>query len=454
MAAPRESRGWNRRALALAGLACFLLVAADARLKEARSAGFRLDGWTWEAQVANAPDFWERLAALPAADSFEASAPDALRAIEVAIRKTTGIRPTPSRMRLWAGYQAAIGGEGEDWCLILRPGLLLRLTSVVRSPVQPLEDGAPFARELAAGWRDGFLLIASSPAYLERMRREGQPLSDEAGSEQAVALAWPANGAALRLDAAPDLPFALELPVQPPSGPPMRAPDGWDDAAGWVACRGGFAPEATAAVAALLGRLPEADAIRAYAEAWWRAYTPVELVPPRENAWAAGLFEAGWSGESLTAEVVWSEFGPGVETAEPWAEALRAPHQWDETPGWLVPVEGAARTWGMVSEPEALHRTSHEHLMPRQLAATFQPDSQAVLAARLDWLRASESARAILREAADAEWIPGWNRRDVEREIIPLLDAFGGWGRFELRLEERDGVIAGAGYLARDAGGA
>ena len=109
MAAKGEKTGFRgavRRWDALCVVCAFLglFAVADYRIKRAgEGLGFHPSGAACVVVSQNLPAFCARVAATDAAARFTDETPRPFDAFELAVRKATGIRPTPLRWRVWLG---------------------------------------------------------------------------------------------------------------------------------------------------------------------------------------------------------------------------------------------------------------------------------------------------------------------------------------------------------------
>ena len=159
-------RGWC--ALLCAGGLLFLLAYMDDRCVD-RAPPRRLlpPEATWRTYCATYRAFGARCNTPPQEKSPRTVSPRRLHEAALAIRLQTGIRPTPSRMRIWLGRQCLIGGQGPHWGGCTYPGLLLRTFSKAHAflagPVIASESIYRF-RHCYYAWREGYLLF--SPASI------------------------------------------------------------------------------------------------------------------------------------------------------------------------------------------------------------------------------------------------------------------------------------------------
>ncbi len=146
-------------------LAVLLLVAAgfaDRQLKTSTHPGFLPEDMPLYLYTADLPMAWLRFSRTTLGVNLAEEASAALRGMELSIRQSTGIRPTPSRLRTWLGGSMVAAVDGRDWILCARPGLAARAASI-------FFGGKVFHNgRLHQAWRSGFLLISSNSGMIEK----------------------------------------------------------------------------------------------------------------------------------------------------------------------------------------------------------------------------------------------------------------------------------------------
>lgn len=436
------------------------LYGIDRYLKSTDVAGVLPASATWRIEASDLPGAWARWQESPSYTSLRASAPGALQAVAVSLRKMTGVRPTPARLKLWLGEQVLIGGDTDGWCLSLRPGLALRAVTVLaRPPFEGHGDVEPFWQSYASGWHEGFFLVASSEEYLARVLAEGTPVPPSGLGGEVLSCGWEGeNAGTLELRVEDGLPLSLHLPDTPPL-PEVAAPapGGWEDATGWAAFHGDAVP----ALAARAGRaIVESEALSPAWElwaplvhTWWNAYCPLELGRPEGDPWALGIFETDFRAEIPTMELVLAEGGSRGTIWSPAAVQSAPVHRWNDTEGRLIPVPGDVRAWSAAEAKGLRFLTSAERLMPQALEGGLAPEPGVAAVGELAWQPFAGALVALARRAGKEALIPGMDRDDVSRDIVPLLESLQSWGRLQLRVEASGTGLRGEGYLAYGAGG-
>ena len=125
-------------------------------------------------------------AALPHRD------PRPFEAFELAVRKATGVRPTPLRWDVWMGPRFVWSRWNGTQGMCAHPGLLLRAVHAWRSlwGARPDAEGVYACAGQYYAWRDGFLLVSPSPEYVKAAL--DSPLVDQLheGNDTSLLVQW------------------------------------------------------------------------------------------------------------------------------------------------------------------------------------------------------------------------------------------------------------------------
>lgn len=162
------TRRYLRRAFAVGVAALIItLYLADQALKAADSAGFIPIEAQWHATSLDMPAAWDRLEHSRPFSIIAEGDPLPFRALEEALHRRTGIRPTPMRWATWAGRRWTFAARDHEWVCSVRPGILLHAFHRARVWAEPAttEGIVPFA-DLQYAWREGYLLIGNSGGLL------------------------------------------------------------------------------------------------------------------------------------------------------------------------------------------------------------------------------------------------------------------------------------------------
>ncbi|MBL7646667.1 MAG: hypothetical protein JNK74_10810 [Candidatus Hydrogenedentes bacterium] len=443
-----------RRALALLAFAvlALVLVTVDRRMVQSPDAGYQLESATWRAEIADLPTLFAQWNDLNTSAAMRRASPALHQAVPLGVRRMTGVRPTPGRVRLWLGRSLFLSGNDEGWCLTLRPGVALRTLAWFGSPLRRPDDD-DFWRDYASAWHGGFLLVASSQTYLDKIVAEGKPVAKGGVPTDALRLSWDgAYPGIAEVAIAEQLPvlFNIKAPAAPEAK--LRYAAGWPEAVvTYNAHRG--APATAVALAGLSwveSRLhPETiQTIRALVGAWWAAYCPLDLGASPVDEWAVGLADANFREDVPVVESIWAGRVIAPPTLLDRVPATRQEHRWDETPGWLIPVQGDARAWALAEREGTTFLSSHEQRMPALLATARREPEAGVAAFNLRWKPFTALIGDVLIRAASDGMLPGYGADDVKADILPHVDAFADWGTLQLHAGSEGGEIMGEGWIA------
>lgn len=415
-------------------------------------AGFVAEDAIWRVEASDLPAFLGRWNALNTSKAMRRASPALHLALPLAIRQVTGVRPTPDRIRLWLGRTLLVSGGDDGWCLSVRPGVAMYLASWLGGPVRAGEEG-DFWRDYVSAWKDGFLLVASSQTYLDKVLAAGKSLKRSNVPQDAVRISWEGSTpGALEIEAAEQIPvlFSLKVPAAP--GSTLRYAAGWPDTLLTVNAHRG-APLVQAVRNGLRwmdGQLTPATAQATHSliANWWSAYCPLSLESAPVDEWAAGVAAVNFQAEIPVVESIWAGWATDPSAILSQLPADRQEHRWDETTGWLLPVTGDARTWAIAEREGTTFLTSHENRMPALLATARREPEAGVAALNLSWKPFVGALRGLLLRAANEGLLPGYSEDDVQADWLPCVDAFADWGTLQLHANEVDGAIAGDGWIA------
>jgi hypothetical protein len=433
-------------------IAALALVALDRRLVESPDGGFLPDSATWHAEVADIPALFRHWSDLNNSAAMRRASPALHQDVPLALCRMTGIRPTPFRTRLWLGRTLVVGGSAEGWCLSVRPGLALRLASWLGGPLRAADED-DFWRNYASAWHEGFLLVASSPAYLEKVLAEARAVPKPSAPEDTIRVAWEgAYPGMLEVAAADQIPllFKLKVPADPQAT--LHYAAGWPEVLLTFNTHRG-APIADATVAGLAWAEGQLDAdtarvMRALFATWWPTYCPLDLGKAPVGEWALGVAAADFSPDVPVVESIWAGRVSDPAALTTLVPDTRQEHRWDEVPGWLIPLSGDARTWALAEKEGTTFLASHEARMPALLSTARREPEAGVAALNVRWKPLVTTLRGALTRAAKDGLLPGWNEDDLQTGVLPYLDAFADWGSIQLKAGSEGGEVVGSGWFA------
>ncbi len=460
--------GAARRWGALVGVCLLLalLAAVDYHLKHAGDgAGFHPSGASCVLVSSDFPSFCAELADTDAAARFLSETPRPFEAFELAVRKATGVRPTPLRWAVWMGPRVVGARWHGSQGICAHPGLLLRAVHAWRFAWGARPDN--FGVYACAGhfyaWRDGFLLVSSSPEYVNAALDSPQVDAVPEGNDNSLMVRW--NGGDIRIHPQPGLPVdgTLNLPFQS-TGEPLQLADAWPDDA----------------LLTLSTSTPE-DALLF----WKTAVRPFEsnatyarcahLVASLWQQWALGAPDEGWTGRigefsvavtgvDALATVPVPAWGvrmrprtqESVQAEHPWLPVLAplAPieYAWDGRPGCVATLMGERAAVCLAGDRATWLATSQPALMSELLAIEArEPHADADAMLTIHWKTAGKTAETLLKRAGELELIPEMNDQEADAYLGKYARSVAHLGRLRIIGRARDGVIAFEGTLVAPA---
>jgi len=459
----KSLRPW--RALLGAAAAVVLLVWIDAQVKRAPIPGYCPQSTTWVAAAEDFGRFYQGLEQCDAAKALSDHVPRDLFDYQLAVRKATGIRPTPLRWRVWMGnaFLAGVAPEGVGFCT--RPGLLLRAADALRRRfVRPVHGGRVFTLgRLFYGWRNGFLIVSPSHRYVTASLEADVPeVAASRARDELRVHALRDRRAVVRIRAADGLPVSGWVAgAVTKRNAPLSLPDAWPEAPLISVSASRWADLARLPLwihsAAAPGHVwpPWLEGVVETASEQWR----VDRLP---EDWDAGVRECSLAVMDVDTEEVTpvpevavvlradgSAHGP--HPLEPLApEGQTIPYEWNGQPGLLAPWLGEKLTVCLGSYDRDWLATSQEPVMNDLIGALRPADPvEADVVVRVNWQELAATAGVLVRKAADFELIPRMNAQDAQKRLIPFLRAASELGSARLEGRCRGDRIAFRGFLAR-----
>lgn len=301
-------------------------------------------------------------------------------AMELAIRKSTGIRPTPARWGLWMGKGLLAFGTGDGVGFCTRPGLLLRAAHFFnRNAENEIFRYGPYAY----AWRDGCCIFSTSPKVVAAALSAPAYAPDALPEQEEVRIdwhAWPETVAFVRPEQGWAIRGRMRMTVAPSAGP-LTLAEAWPE--GVLLDAAASDGRAVAVVANWLrqaaGTLPEWMALDAAVPPW-----AAEVAGDR--ACAAALLATG---EQQAPSLAWALRLPVLTPEEP--------HPMSATTAAPSPpaLARTGETWLAASDPGMLPA------LETQPVAGAGAKAEAVL--RVDWTRTGKVLEQYLRARADKD---------------------------------------------------
>ena len=443
----KRIRGWRGWLVAAALLAAVLLL--NDFLSGTGPVAYGPDNAQWIVSADDFPAFYRNLLDTDLAKAVNDEAPDHYAAWQLAVRQTTGIRPTPLRWRVWLGRRFLAAVSEDGWGACVRPGILLRVADSLRG----LGGWRPAVRQFGSyyyAWRDGALIFSKSEKYV-LASLEGPvhvtfpPVINSAdklsvyvtSSEPRLVISITPAGRQLRVRGSLD-------PGQPTpfDAPPTLAAWPADAAIAWAA-----APKCSnlKGLAILLWDQIDSRA-QVSKRPWFGAlknlfHETLASWPdkPLPDNWDEQVAECSFAllgiDDSETLPV--PELGlvlrsrnstPGTHPFEPLIGSGPAlPYEWDGHPGVVAPCAGEKAAVCLSSFGTDWLAASQEPAMAALMSAVQQTGVQcrvpneALVA--INWSKTVEVVQLLAQKAAKLELLPRMNSADLEKTVMPLLRA-------------------------------
>ncbi len=370
---------------------------------------------------------------------------DLLRDPLVELRKTTGIRLTSERWNTWLGPHAVLGIADTGWGICTRPGVLMRgVHAWNRIFGQAPRDGVWAFRGWYYGWRGSYFVLAPNANYVHDVLSAHAVAVDSNDSNVAVGLVIAANSPRPR--------YTLQIEPQGDFSVTGRV----DYAFTPVSTNGSFARLATdSALVSISGaRLAETGAYVASFLPNWRNLDEIrwELSHAHEIGWSSGAApEAHVLNSTLVVrDVDTSTFlaAPSLYTRSTLMDSAAidtsipsgaTASSWGGKGGWIALRKGTQMMSLAAWDDRAWHTANNTLAMDAYINEPGKPSSlPSDIRVSLDWKRLAGYAEQIMLDAADAELLPGMNRRDAEDRRARILPWFRHLGKLEC-----SGVVIG-----------
>ena len=456
-------RGAARRWGALCAVCALiaLFAVADHRVKRAGDGlGFHPSGAGCVVVSQNFPSFCARVAATDAAARFTEETPRPFDAFELAVRKATGIRPTPLRWRVWLGPRFVWAHWEDTHGLCAHPGLLLRGVHALRTVFGARADANglyTFAGYYYA-WRDGFLIVSPDSEYVKQsLDAVLVKMPPEAGSRD-LHVQW-ADGT-FWISPEEDLPIAGRLDVILESSTTMlNITEAWPNTA--LASITTHTHEDALALWKTVANVLETSHLyseaASVASALWQHWALDPLEPDWDQdvaEFSAALLDVDVSGTLPIPDwgVMFAATAENASSTHPWAPAI-APlspieYAWDNRPGLVATLLGERFAVCLARDNDRWLATSREPLMSNLLGAGHAADAVAADAVlEVNWQTVGERAERMLRRLGELELIPEMSAREVDVYLGKYARSFARMGRLRLEARAQETGLAFAGTL-------
>jgi hypothetical protein len=470
----RSAHPWAPLIGVLAGLG--LLFWADARMKAAPFDGYCPDDAAWVAAAEDIASFYANVYQSDTGRVALEELKQPISDLELAIRKLTGVRPTPLRCWAWMGQRFLAASAPEGVGFAVHPGVLMRSVHVFRRVFSRtgVQDGLYAFGPLFYAWRDGFLIVSASPEYVAAsLRAVPSDLEASKGRDDVRILHRAKDLTVLHLHNRDELPVSGSIAASlTHRTTPLTLADPWPEpplcavsVSRWkdIPVLAGFAWKC---VQPLLRDGDAADAVAAVADAADRILTKWN-VPALPEGWDRDVDECALAFcdadlDEMTpvpeAALVLRTAGPthGAHPLAPlFQDAEPAPAEWNAQPGTRCPWLGEKLTACLCSYDRDWLFATNEPAMDRLAGHVREGGAlEADAALRVNWRKAGKCVETVLRKAAEYELIPRMNANDVDQRWMPYIRTLSRLGTLRLEGNLQDGRLLFRGNLAQREKGA
>ncbi len=382
----------------------------------------------WTLSSGDFPGTWSSIEQSAAFARAAEKAPEVPARIEAWMRQTTGLRWTPLRWNLWFGPVLFVSGADGAAVASVRAKFLARAGFALARATGLVDtrDGISQVSGVHIARAGRFFLIGTSAEIVSRLRSSGERWSSLGGTgimydtraelvrafninadnEIQLSIVW--GGIEHRTPARAEY-FAIEWPEAPILSAVTRGVDFHSIAS--------------------TDRWPEFPG-RSEVE---RAWSDFEALLP--EGWRAGadttqfaLFDVD-SSETIPVvdAAVFSRSESPLLELKPPAGAI--PYEWSGNAGWMTPWLGEGAQLFVVANERSRVFANQEatmaKVMARERAGRITSDDARI---DIDAARLAAVLSDLARKAAREELWPERNEADVERDVVPWLNAFGALG--------------------------
>ncbi|MBM3289815.1 MAG: hypothetical protein FJY92_06650 [Candidatus Hydrogenedentes bacterium] len=457
--------GW--RILALAIVAAIALWSANHRFaRTAPARGFYPEGTYCIVSSWDLPRAWEAFNRGDVLARMDEDWPRPYRGPELAVRLSTGIRPTPNRWGLWLGPRAVFALAPEGAGITVHPGHLLRWADALHTALGygPDAEGIAQYRDYCYAWRDGYLVASTSRGYVAATMNAKSAPRMRSDDSALFTVQWEGeHGGFMNVMPGAGLPVSGQLDFAATDGArALTLPQAWPvQPAIGVTARS--VRDAEQAWSALETALEGADWYRALRTAAGEAVRAWGIQPPAA-AWADGADHVSFA--LLDVDTRLAPPMPGLAMAMRFADDApdiapvlsvlggrqTIPFRWNGFDGIVAPVLGSEFSPCVARTRHEWIVTTREPLMAAlagQLADGPACAAETDIALRASWGKIGEVAEAIARELGQNEVVPRMNLDDINADIVPKITALSKLGEIAIDASAHESTLKFSGHLAK-----
>ncbi len=456
--------GWRVFSLVVAALIAFSIYNARF-VASAPLRGFYPDSTTLALSSWDFPTAWRSVQTGPEFKRMREDWPSPFAPLELEARLKTGIRPTPSRWRLWLGNRAvfAIAPEGEG--VTAYPGLLLRWGDAIRTKLgaRPDTDGISQYGNNYYAWHNGYLVASPSRAYVLAALNNTNALKLVSNDSVLFTVQWAGEHEGhIHVAKGAGFPVSGEVKFAVRDGDlPLTLPQAWPGKpVGTISARD------TGDLSRIAALLHEAAAdVESMAHG-------LEIVDTLANVWRIQSPRAGWNagvdqvsialfdmdtraGVPIPSAAYTMRYADASPEANPFEGILDAaysiPYVWDKNPGTMFPLVGMEFSPCIARSGREWTLATGEALMTELAGGMADGPACAPnvdIALRVSWSEFARVADEVTLWLGENELLPRRNIDDVRGGIAAKLKAIGALGTLQIDGEARGDSVKFSGHLA------
>lgn len=457
--------GWRAFLATLVLLGCCAWL--DTRIKaRAVADGYCPDNAAWIIATQDFGTLWRRASETTAVERLCEEWPRPLGGVELAIRKATGIRPTPARWRLWMGDRLLVARSDHGPGLCVYPGVLTRMAHWVHRATLRADgqDGIFALDDLHYAWRNGFLIVSRSRDYVAACLEAQPPDLPASDSRDEVRLVW-RGGQEGVFCVRPEDGFPIEGRVRAnvtDRPTPLTLTDAWPNPPLFAVTA--TSPEDLGNLFAFVEQ-PFSDT------AVWQEV--LRIGPVIQQQWGLEPLPEGWNEGIIgqcgfaVLDVDASQWLPVLELAlvlrgtqpatgshplGPVFDRFQGvSYEWQGQPGRFEAVLGEGFSACLGRSGRDWIATNREPSMDALVGRLASgPATQADVTVRLRWDAVGAAAESLVGQMAALELLGRQNQRDAAMIWLPMARGIARAGVLELDGDVEDGWVAFHGLLARE----
>ncbi|MBI4557437.1 MAG: hypothetical protein HY706_07635 [Candidatus Hydrogenedentes bacterium] len=462
---PRKKRILRRwAALFLAFSVLAILAIVDSRLKATPEPGYCPGEPRWVVSANDSGYFLSHLKTTDAVAQFVKEWPQPVVRLHLDFHRITGIRPTPTRWRLWMGKRFLAAGSGDGIGFCVRPGVLLHAVHFIRARLFRADSDAgvfQYGNHFYA-WRDGFVIISESERYVRRSLEDAPPALESSQNRAEIRVQrFVLPRASIGVQASNGIPVEgwIDGQLTGRRTTPLSGPEVWPEAP-LLSLTISQWSDITKLYALAREILPGQRA-KTCAEGLVSFFGAMDFHLPGPN-WdrnvdhiAVALDDFDLSANIPVPELIMTLRSTTPARGPHPLEALLTngsalPHEWNEAPGFILPAFGEKAALCLGRYGSDWLAASQEPLL-RKIAGNLKngPDVHADMVLYLNWNKMSRVVERVLGQILSLELLPPSKADEVSAYWSPMSGALQRLGELRLGASAEGDRLVFTGFLAK-----